>query len=463
MLDMGKGSLMTYPVPPTISTALLEIRNGGLSPLDLVIACIARIKRLEPSIRAMTFLDTENVLTAAQASTDEISQGRRPAPLEGVAVVVKDIIDVKGLPTSANSTVHTSQVAGRDAAIVGRIRELGALILGKSATWEYAIGETALEGAFPRSRNPLDTTYETGGSSSGSAAAVAAGECQMALGTDTGGSTRCPAAWCGVTGFKPSVGLLPLDGVLPLSQSQDCLSLITRTAEDMRLVFGAVAEPGTGKDSDYTDIAGRLFVTWPRVARLSWGLAPEVEANFERVLELLCAAGANVQERSLPDIAVYDHVAVQISRKEGFDTHEMALQNAAWCDGLCASTRERLEIGSRITGAEIAVARTMRTKLVEETRAIMWDVDAVITPTMHCTAPRLAERAGLMSSGVPLMVRFANCIGIPSVTIPSGAGDGGLPFGLCLNARFGKDHDLLKLAELVAAELSRDPATTFCI
>lgn len=447
--------------PPTIASAAARIASQSVSPIDLTELCLGRIQKLEPSVRAMTFVDRNGARSGARVAAQEIVTGRYRGPLHGIPVVVKDTIDIANMPTLAGSMTRPLINASKDAEIVSRLRLAGAVLLGKAATWEYAIGETALKGRFARSRNPLDTTRDTGGSSSGSAAAVAAGECILAVGTDTGGSTRCPAAWCGVTGFKPSYGVFPTDGVVPLSASQDTLAFLTRTPEDAQLAFSALC--GNRAEGSRSLLSGLRFVTWPSSVWPDWSLSPEVALNFQNVLRRLRSAGVQIEEVPLPALSFYDHVSIRLSRREAYLVHRSLLEAPRDGPSIEPSTRDRFLEGERISEDAYTRALELREQIRSDTEVIMNGADAVIMPSMHCTAPKAEKRSGIMSAPVPLLPRFANCLGLPSLTIPTGSSMAGMPIGTCINGPIGRDEDLLAIGVAMASELGRWPDTRISV
>ena len=225
----------------TASDAARAFATKALSPVELMTALLARIEKLDPKLNAFIRLDAEAALAAARSAEQEIAAGRIRGPLHGVPVGIKDIIDVAGLPTTGHSKILLDNVAKADSVVVGKLRQAGAIVLGKLSTHEFAIGGPSFDLPFPPARNPWNTDHHPGGSSSGSGAGVAAGLFPLALGTDTGGSVRNPASVCGIVGLKPTYGLVSRRGVFPLSFTLDHVGPMTRTVADNALLLDTIA------------------------------------------------------------------------------------------------------------------------------------------------------------------------------------------------------------------------------
>src|SRR5580704_7662588 len=230
----------------TASDAARQFAARKLSPVELLNALLARIDRLDSKLHAFIRLDAEAAMAAARAAEAEMAAGRVRGPLHGVPVGIKDIIDVAGLPTTCHSKILVDNVAKADAAVIARLRQAGAIVVGKLSTHEFAIGGPSFDLPFPPARNPWNPGHHPGGSSSGSGAGVSAGFFPLALGTDTGGSVRNPASCCGIVGLKPTYGLVSRRGVFPLSFTLDHIGPMTRTVEDNALMLEAIAghDPG---------------------------------------------------------------------------------------------------------------------------------------------------------------------------------------------------------------------------
>ena len=237
----------------TAAEAAREFAARSLSPVELLTALLARIERLDPKLHAFIRLDADAAMDAARAAEAEIAAGRVRGPLHGVPVGIKDIIDVAGLPTTCHSKILLDNVATADAAVVAKLRQAGAIILGKLSTHEFAIGGPSFDLPFPPARNPWNPEHHPGGSSSGSGAGVCAGLFPLALGTDTGGSVRNPASACGIVGLKPTYGLVSRRGVFPLSFTLDHVGPMTRTVADNALLLDAIAGHDPGRPRQCAD------------------------------------------------------------------------------------------------------------------------------------------------------------------------------------------------------------------
>src|SRR6516164_8203465 len=284
--------------------AARAIAARELSPVELMKALLARIARLDPKLNVFIRLDANAALAAARSAEAEIAAGRPRGPLHGVPVGIKDIIDVAGLPTTCHSKVLIDNIAAADAVCVSRLRGAGAIVLGKLATHEFAIGGPSFDLPWPPARNPWNTDHHPGGSSSGSGSGLAAGLFPMALGSDTGGSVRNPASACGIVGLKPTYGLVSRRGVFPLSFTLDHVGPMTRTVADNALLLDAIAghdpaDPGSAANS--TRYFGRMLDRGVRDMRIGFvrhfhevdkPAHPEVTAAIEDAARVLQAEGA---------------------------------------------------------------------------------------------------------------------------------------------------------------------------
>jgi aspartyl-tRNA(Asn)/glutamyl-tRNA(Gln) amidotransferase subunit A len=276
-----------------------------LSPVELVTALLERIEVLDPKLNAFIRLDADAAIQAARLAENEIAAGRSRGPLHGVPVGIKDIIDVAGLPTTAHSRILVDNIAKADAVVVQKLRQAGAIVMGKLSTHEFAIGGPSFDLPFPPARNPWNRDHHPGGSSSGSGAGVAAGLFPLALGTDTGGSVRNPASACGIVGLKPTYGLVSRRGVFPLSFTLDHVGPLTRTVADNALLLDAIAghdpaDPGSAASQSHR--FGRLLDRGVRDLRIGFvrhfherdlPAHPEVAAALEDVARVLQAEGAH--------------------------------------------------------------------------------------------------------------------------------------------------------------------------
>ena len=406
--------------------------DRSLTPLVLVEALLARIAALDPTLCSFVLVDHDGALAAARAATDRWASGDQRGPLDGIPVGIKDVIDVAGLPTRCHSATTSAAPATADAAIVTLVRDGGAIILGKLATHEYAIGGPAFDLPFPPARNPWNLAHHPGGSSSGAGAAVAAGLVPLAIGTDTAGSVRNPASACGIVGLKPGRGLLPLGGIVPLAWSLDHVGLLTRSADDMAIAAAALGIP--------LDV-GRA----PRIGYVRhWHdtdmpADPDVAVALNRV-----AATLGAVDITLPPLGHYNLANRVILQAEGFAAHESALRNRP--ADLCSITRATLLPGA-FTSAEMLIdAHRLARRLTAATDAAFLEVDLLLTAssmTAPCRFDDPAEiaRTYLMQARSPF-----NVTGHPALAMMAGVSADGLPLSLQLAAPMGGEGALLAAA-----------------
>jgi len=312
----------------SVAEAASLIAAKRLSPVELVQAYLARIERLNDTLHAYVRLLPDEALAAARSAEAEIAAGRHRGPLHGIPIGLKDIYDTAGVATEGGSRLCLGRVPAADATTTRLLKQAGAILLGKLTTWEFAIGGTAFDTPFPPARNPWDPERDPAGSSSGSGAAVAAGLCAMAMGSDTGGSIRWPAAWCGLAGLKPTYGRVSRAGIMPLSFSLDHAGPLTWTVEDAAIVLQAIAghdphDPASA-DRPVPDYRAALVSSDLRGVRL--GIARSMFERdcpssgamgtaFETAVEVLRGLGAAVAEIELPPLALYNARALRSTRR----------------------------------------------------------------------------------------------------------------------------------------------------
>jgi aspartyl-tRNA(Asn)/glutamyl-tRNA(Gln) amidotransferase subunit A len=436
------------------ATDLLAAYASGADPHAVVDACFARIARIDSMIGAVMTLDETGALAAASVSAARWRAGTA-RPLEGVPFVVKDLLDTAGVRTTGGSRVFADRVPTADAGAVAAVRAAGAVMLAKTATYELGCGDE--QGPFGVVANPWDSRHATGGSSSGSAAALAARMVPLALGTDTGGSIRIPSAWCGVVGLKPTLGRVPTDGLLALAPTLDAPGPMARTAEDVALLFGALTaptEPASAtrlneRDAD-AGAGGRLDGLTIGVAKgwLTEVLSADVTTAFAAALETLRGLGAILVPT---DIGAAHHGAPLswlITMAEASATYRGVPR-----DEMTAAFRGRLEVGDRVDRGTYLEALRARHVLAASVVADLAGVDAFVVPTCASAAPRLddmdAPVAGVANTWPDVsarMVALWNVTGLPAVSAPIGFNTGGLPIGMQFVGRPFGDERLLALA-----------------
>ena len=435
--------------PHTLSAsdAARAIARGALSSVDLVKGCLAHIETVEPAVQAWTFLDPGYALKQAQAADDAQRAGAPLGPLHGVPVGLKDIIDTADMPTENGSVLHAGRMPGRDAAVTRMLRAAGAIVLGKTVTTEFATRHPG------KTRNPHNPAHTPGGSSSGSAAAVAAGMVPLALGSQTGGSVIRPAAYCGVYAIKPTHGLIPRSGMFQLSRSLDHVGLFARNLEDLALGLEQVAGPDEGDPDSrprsrvpYRAIAAEAPPVAPRFAFVRtprWSqVAPDAQAALSGLIERLGdrvdalepdEGDAMGWARTLTDA----EVAVNLARE--WETGR---------DRLSASLRTRIERGREVLAREYLQARAQVPGLIARYAALFERYDAIITPASPGTAPK-----GLESTGDPMFNTVWTLTGMPAVTLPLLRGANGLPLGVQLVGPRDGDGRLLRTARWLVERL----------
>lgn len=413
------------------------LRTGRLSPVDYLQAFLARIERYDARLNAFISTDPEGALQAARAAEREIAAGGWRGPLHGVPVALKDIFDVAGQRTSNHSKVRMDHVAAADAFVVNRLREAGAILIGKTAMHEFATGGPSFDLPWPPARNPWKRSHHPGGSSSGSGVAVAAGMAPVALGTDTGGSVRHPATVCGITGMKPTYGAVSRAGVFPLAFSLDHVGPLTRTAQDNALVLEALLGRDPADPSSVEHPARSMTATLGqdidglRIGVLEeFGAAahPEIRAAFAQACRVLEALGAELVPLQLSPLDTYAGCGRLILQAEGFAIHEEWLRTRPGDYGMRGRTR--LLPGAFLSAADYLHAQQLRTMLAREFADRMAGVDAAICVSsleLPCAIDDEAEvdRTYDRQARTPF-----NLTGSPAISVPMGFSQDGLPIGL---------------------------------
>ena len=440
----------------SVAEAASLIAAKRISPVELTRAYLARIERLNGTLHAYVRVLHDEALAAARAAEAEILAGRYRGPLHGIPIGLKDIYDTAGIPTEGGSKSCLGRIPAKDATTTRLLKEAGAVLLGKLTTWEFAIGGTAFDTPFPPARNPWNIDHDPAGSSSGSGAAVASGLCAMAMGSDTGGSIRWPAAWCGLAGLKPTYGRVSRAGIMPLSFSLDHAGPLTWTVEDAAIVLQAIAghdasDPASARCpvADYrAALAGgnlrglRLGVARAMFERDCVG-SEEMLSAFDESVGVLRELGASIAEIELPPLALYNATAYLIARSEGFAIHEKALRERPQDYGALA--RDRLTIGAYVRASDMVQAMRRRQMLVEATTAAMGGVDAILLPTAPDPAPRLGDLAPYFGNQRPTYMRPFNLTGQPALSVCNGFDNAGLPLSLQIVGRCFDEAMVLRI------------------
>jgi aspartyl-tRNA(Asn)/glutamyl-tRNA(Gln) amidotransferase subunit A len=456
----------------TIEDASRMIRAGALSPLELTRAYLARIERIDPLINSYVTVTAEQALARARVLEQELAAGRWRGPLHGVPIALKDNIDTAGIRTSAASTLLAERVPATDAAVHQRLTEAGAVLLGKLNMHEFAYGGTSAITHFGPVRNPWNPAHIPGGSSGGSAAAVAAGLCPAAIGTDTLASIRQPAAYCGVTGLKATHGLASIRGIIPVSESLDHVGPLTRTVADSALVLDAIAgydplDP-VSIDAAAQHFAGAVFratrslrIGVPR-RRYFERLDADIERAVEEALRVLGTLAAGLHEIELPEPPGFSALLA-----EAYQWHAPYLNDPANHPLYDPATLERLLAAGAVSAEQYITERRELALARHAIDAVFDAVDLLVTPTTPALPePILQAENPAEASGAESSVRNTypfNIWGIPTISLPCGFSRSGLPIGLQISGRRLGELDVIALAhayqQVTDWHLRRPPAT----
>ena len=445
----------------SLAAVAAAIRAGKVSPVEVTRHCLDRIARLDGRLRAFITVDADGALAAARRLEAEAARGQWRGPLHGVPLAFKDLCAIGGLPTSCGTATRDYFTAAPDCTAVRRLLDGGGVGLGKLNMTELAMGALGDNPHHGHARNPWDPERCTGGSSSGSGVAIAAGFAVGAIGTDTGGSIRLPAAFCGITGLKPTYGRVSRAGAMALSWSNDHIGPMAHTAADCARMLQAMAGPdpldATASAHPVDDYVAALDrpVRGLRVgvaeALLAQGLAPEMEAAVRAAAAVFGTLGARVESVRLPDLQAVADVTGLISRSEGSALHGGLLRDRP--EALGAFTRARLELGLGVPAFDYLQALRLRARLTRTfTREVWGEVDALVAPVIAQPAPPLSfavdgdvqtivERQGRLSR----LTRPFNGLGMPALSLPCGFSAAGLPLALQLVGRPFDEATVLRL------------------
>lgn len=463
---------MTGSIPDflTIAEAGRLIATKKLSPVELTRTLLHRIAAADPRLNAFLLVTERQALAAARAAERAVMAGDK-RPLLGIPLAYKDIYETAGVRTTAHSRILADNVPAHDAETVRRLHAAGAVMLGKLATHEFAIGGPATDLPWPPARNPWDTRRYTGGSSSGSGAAVAAGLALGAMGSDTGGSIRLPAAYCGIAGLKPTPGLVSRRGVIPLAPSLDTAGPMAWTAQDCAILLDALA----GHDpADPASVPGPAVSYAKAIAAPLNGLrvglvrrfyehdapgSPELLQMMARAATTLKQLGCRVEEAALPPMHDYNAVGRVIICAEAYALHEATLKTRL--SDYSRVFRIRVLAGALIRAADYIAAQRRRTDLIAATAKALEKFDVLISAPVQGAAPLLHEQRPDDGFSRPLPTTVANVAGVPSLAVCGGFTATGLPLGLEIIGRPWEDATVLRVGhqfEQAAGTRARRPA-----
>ena len=442
---------MAEPYSFSVSEAAQQIRSGQLSPTTYIESLLQRITTHDPALQAWVTIDRAKAMDAALRREQELAAGDTPGILHGVAVGLKDIFYTAGMKTTACSRIYADFVPDYDATCVTRLKDAGAVILGKAVTTEFATSDPS------PTRNPWNAEHTPGGSSSGSSVAVATGMCPAALGSQTGGSTCRPAAYNGIVGLKPSYGRISRYGVIPVSWSLDTVGILVRTVTDAALLLQAMAgydanDPGSANVPvpDY----GQQMADWqapPRIGLLKGYFfdraTPEVRHHTEEMAQRLAQAGAVVEELELPEsFATAPTAQRMVMNVECAAFHEEFFRHRA--DEYGPRLRANIEMGMLVPGVTYLQAQRLRRSFRQDMTELAQRVDVLMTPAIPAPAPRDLNTTGDAAFQAPW-----TSAGLPTIVIPSGLSADGLPLGVQFAAPPFEEGVLLSAARWCEAAL----------
>lgn len=438
-----------------------RIKAREVTSVALTEAYLGQIAVRDAVLRSYVTVASDRALSCAAAMDREIAQGHLRGPLHGIPIGIKDLIDVAGLPTMAGAAHRRGHIAGADAPVVAALHRAGAVVLGKQATAEYAVGGTVTDGIFASPRNPWNLECDAASSSSGSAVAVAAGLCAGSVGTETAGSIRVPAAWCGVAGLVPTQALISRSGVLPLSRTVDCIGPIARTVADCALMLRAMitedpadrATPGfrLPDPARLTAPCKGLRIGLPRhVFESDPDLDPEVGAAFATSLDQLRDLGCILSDVVLDGYDSWADTARAITWPEEYAEHGQELRDHP--DRFGPVTRSRLQEGLRFTAPDHVLALRQRGAAVASLLATFQSVDLLALPTTKAPAQRFGyeHQPGARDFSY---TRPFNLIGTPALTLRNGMSGGGLPLAVQLIGRPFYDYVVLAAGAAMEAQM----------
>ncbi len=416
------------------------LRRGDFTALELCRAHLDRIALVDPTVRAFWVVLTDRALSAAATADADLAAGVDHGPLQGIPFAIKDTVDVAGVPTTCGSAVFADRVAAADAAVVAKLCAAGAVPLGKVATYDMGTVGPSFDLPHPAARNPWNPDHITGGSSSGSAAAVAAGMVRVAIGSDTAGSIRSPSAYCGCVGIKPTYGSVPTEGVFSLAPSFDTIGPIGASVLDAALMLDGM-NGGTAASMIGHGVSG-LRIGYAR----DWfahdpQLDPAVLAAMDDAASALSLLGARITEVTLPDYALMEAVGAVMLHVEGLALHHAAMRDPALPHG--RKSYQSLAAGIMLTDADRTAAQALQPGLRTQIDTVLAQHDAIITVTTLTTAPPFSA-FGAGAIWTPMRTLPFNVTGHPVLSLPIGFADG-LPVGMQIISRMQDEAMLCRI------------------
>jgi aspartyl-tRNA(Asn)/glutamyl-tRNA(Gln) amidotransferase subunit A len=445
----------------TVAEGSALLRTKKLSPVEWTKALLDRIAAIDSNYNAFLVVTADKALTQAKAAEAEIVKGQWRGPMHGVPYAAKDIFDIEGMATTCHSKIRQDHRATADAFVVKKLRDAGAVLLGKVALHEFATGGPAFDLPWPPARNPWNRDLHPGGSSSGSAAALAAGMAPAALGTDTGGSVRNPATCCGIVGMKPTYGAVSLSGVFPLTHSLDHVGPMTRTVEDNAILFHAIAghdpndptsakrDPGDCQKDLKTGLEGvRIGVIEHFYTEDAWADPDQVRAIGEAITTLH-KLGACVKTIRLSPLPRWTECNRTIHTSEAYAIHEKDMQERP--EDFSALTRNRILPGAFVSAAKYIRAQQLRAALCREFADTMRDLDAVITLSSLCMPCRIDDPAAVAKTYDQQARLVFNVTGTPAISVPTGFTKDGIPLAMQIAGRAWDEPMVYRVAQAFEA------------
>jgi len=455
-------SMTKDPTHLSISEASKQIEAGELSPIELVDLHLTKIEQHDGKLNSFVTVVPELAKQAAKAAAAEIQDGKYRGPLHGIPIGIKDIIDTKGIVTTIGSSIFKENIPDQDACVVKRLTQAGAVLLGKTNTHEFALGVTTNNYHYGPTRNPWDRDRVPGGSSGGSAAATAANLCFAALGSDTGGSVRIPAAFCGLVGLKPTYGRVSLHGVFPLATSLDHVGPLTRTVEDAAIMLQEMA----GFDVDdprslnapvpnYRDrladanIDGLIIAISEDIDQIP--VDPNIKKAFRTIISKIENLGGEINEVKLKTAKTSEEVSSIILLAEAATQHSELLEK--YSDQYGANVIDRFRAGQKIQADAYIKASRYREVTIREFEMLFQKVHFYLAPTVQILPPKIGQDAVMIDStevnvvvGCTQFTRLGNMTGMPVIALPCGFSTNSLPISIQFMAPKLGEVELLKLA-----------------
>lgn len=430
----------------TASEIAQAYRNKTLSPVEVVRGLLDRIEQVDPKTNAFIYVDAETAIEQARAAETAIMAGRASGALHGIPFALKDIIDVAGQSTSCHSRVMQDHVATEDAVVVQKLRAAQAINLGKLALHEFAIGGPSFDLPFPPARNPWNLNHHPGGSSSGSGSAVAAGLVPLALGTDTGGSIRHPAAACGIAGLKPTYDLVSRQGVFPLAFSLDHVGPMARCVADLALLLQAIASPPKGTvafDADLSrGIKGMRVGFIRHFHERDMQADPEMAAALNEAAKVFASLGASVVDVELPSLETFASVQKMVQNAECWTVHHRWLEERP--EDYARMSRRKLLPGAFLSASDYLMAMQQRGHLIRHVNDCLRDVDVLLCVNSMDPACRIDDESEVVRT-YPRQARAPfNLTGHPALAIMNGLSSLGLPLSLQLVGRMYDEVTVLR-------------------